>query len=99
MVPSIPLQERRSTTLCLARRSVSHTISLYRHVNQFTQMIIQFQLKALRIILDEVRKSLQASRTEILTRQHSKATVVSIAVGDTVFKAAPERQVKLTPNE
>ncbi len=55
------------------------------------------QLKALRIIHDEVRKSLQASRAEMLARQHSKATAVSIAVGDAVFKVAPERQVKLTP--
>ncbi len=41
--------------------------------------------------------SLQASHAQMLTHQHSKATAVSIAVGDTVFKAAPERQVKLTP--
>ncbi len=55
----------------------------------------QSQLKALRIIHDKVRKSLQASRAEMLARQHSKAT--AIIVGDTAFKAAPERQVKLTP--
>ncbi len=57
----------------------------------------QSQLKVLRIIHDEVRKSLQASRAEMLARQHSNTTAVFIAVGDTVFKAAPERQVKLTP--
>ncbi len=57
----------------------------------------QSQLHALRVIHDEVRKCLQPPRAEMLARQHSKATAVSIAVGDTVFKAAPERQVKLTP--
>ncbi len=57
----------------------------------------QSQLKALRIIHDEVRKSLRASRTEMLARQHCKATAISIAIGDTVFKAASKHQVKLTP--
>ncbi len=57
----------------------------------------QSQLKALRVIHEEVGKSLQASRSEMLARHHSKATAVSIAVGDTVFKAASEPQVKLNP--
>ncbi len=57
----------------------------------------QSQLKALHVIRDEVQKSLQASRAEMLVRKHSEATAVSIAIGDAVFKAAPKRQVKLNP--
>ncbi len=62
----------------------------------YSEYYYQSQLKALRVIHDEVRKSHQASRAEMLARQYSKATAISITVGDTVFKTAPERQVKLT---
>ncbi len=67
------------------------------HKPIYSEDYSQSQLKALHDILDEVRKSLQAPRAEMLARQHSKATAVSIAVGDTIFKAAPEHQEKLTP--
>ncbi len=67
------------------------------HKPVYSEDYSQSQLKELRIIHDEVRKSLQASCAEMLAHQHSKATAITIAVDDTVFKAAPERQVRLTP--
>ena len=55
----------------------------------------QYQLRALQVIHDSVRSKLQASRTEMLQKQHSKASPVPFQVNDVVFKSAPERQSKL----
>ena len=55
------------------------------------------QLTALQMIHESVRRNLQESRTEMLLKQHAKATPVSFHKGDVVFKSAPERQSKLTP--
>ena len=54
-------------------------------------------LHALKEIHAAVRERLQASRSEMLQRQHDRATPVSLEIGDTVFKSAPERQNKLNP--
>ncbi len=52
----------------------------------------QNQARALQIIHDEVRRTLQLSRTQMTQHQHAKASPVSFAINDVVFKSAPERQ-------
>ncbi len=54
----------------------------------------QNHLRALQIINDSVRRSLQASRTEMIQKQHATAHPVTFKVND-IFKSAPERQSKL----
>lgn len=56
---------------------------------------VQNQARAMQIIHDKVRSTLQSSRTLMTQRQHAKATPVSFAINDVVFKSAPERQSKL----
>ena len=56
---------------------------------------VQNQARAMQIIHDEVRRTLQLSRTQMTQRQHETATPVSFAIDDVVFKSAPERQSKL----
>ncbi len=55
----------------------------------------QNHLRALQIIHDSVRRSLQASRTEMIQKQHAAAHPVTFKVNDVVFKSAPDRQSKL----
>lgn len=55
----------------------------------------QNHARALQIIHDEVRRTLQLSRTQMTQRQHAKATPVFFTINDVVFKSAPERQSKL----
>ena len=55
----------------------------------------QNQLRALQIIHDSVRRNLQASRTEMIHKQHMKATPINLNIHDVVYKASPERQSKL----
>jgi len=43
-----------------------------------------------------VREKLQASRPEMIYRQHQQAHPISIMVGDTVMKCVPERHSKLS---
>ena len=57
----------------------------------------QNHLRALQIIHDSVRRSLHASRTEMIQKQHATAHPVNFKVNDVVFKAAPDRQSKLCP--
>ncbi len=60
-------------------------------VNNYSQN----HLPALQIIHDSVRHSLQASRTEMIQKQHATAHPVTFKVNDVVFKSAPDRQSKL----
>ena len=53
------------------------------------------QLKAFQIIHESVRRNLQASRTEMIQRQHMSATPVTLQVNDIVYKSTPDRQSKL----
>ena len=55
------------------------------------------QLKAFQIIHESVRRNLQASRTEMIQRQHMSATPVTLQVNDVVYKSTSERQSKLHP--
>ena len=48
-------------------------------------------------IYNSVRDKLQASRADMIKRQHSRASPVTFAVGDTVMKRSPERSSKLSP--
>lgn len=57
----------------------------------------QNQLRALQIIHDPVRQSLQESKAETLQKHHAKATPASFQKGDIVFKNASDRRSKLTP--
>ena len=43
-----------------------------------------------------VRDKLQASRSEIIYRQHKQAHPIFIMVGDTIMKAVPDRHSKLS---
>ena len=55
----------------------------------------QNQARAFQIIYDQVRSTLQSSRTQMTQRQHLHARPVTFQVNDVVFKSAPERQSKL----
>ena len=44
-----------------------------------------------------VRERLQASRAEMIQKQHLLATPVSLSVGDKVMKRSPDRKCKLSP--
>ena len=53
------------------------------------------QLRAFQIIHESVRRNLQASRVEMIQRQHTSATPVTLQVNDIVYKSTPDRQSKL----
>lgn len=55
------------------------------------------QLQVFNSIHCEVRKYLEASRHEMMLKQHAKAAKIEAAVGDTVMIKSPERVSKLTP--
>ena len=55
------------------------------------------QQHVFQLIHKSVREKLLASRSEMIQRQHDKATPVSFTVGDSVMKSAPARQSKLSP--
>ncbi len=57
----------------------------------------KLQLHSFQSIHASVRERLKASREEMLQRQHSHATPVTLDVGDSVMKAFPERSSKLRP--
>ena len=57
----------------------------------------QVQKHAFQIIYQSVRERLQASRSEMIARQHHVASPVTISIGDTVMKSLPDRQSKLAP--
>ena len=52
---------------------------------------VQNQARAMQIIHDKVRSTLQLSRTQMTQCQHAKATPVSFNINDVVFKSVPER--------
>ncbi len=57
----------------------------------------KLQLHCFQTIHNSVREKLKASREEMLRKQHSQATPVTLKVGDSVMKRAPDRSCKLTP--
>ena len=48
-------------------------------------------------IYQQVRQRMQASRAEIIAKQHRRARPLSLQVGDSVMKRVPERGSKLDP--
>ncbi|XP_076033099.1 uncharacterized protein LOC143020554 [Oratosquilla oratoria] len=58
-------------------------------------MNLQVQCKILQSIYASVRDKLQLSRSQMVQKHQTKATPVSLKVGDTVFKLQPERKSKL----
>ncbi len=57
----------------------------------------KLQLHCFQTIHNSVREKLKASREEMLRKQHSQATPVTLAVGDSIMKRAPDRASKLSP--
>ncbi len=57
----------------------------------------KLQLHCFQTIHESVREKLKASREEILHKQHAQAAPVTIHVGDSVMKRAPDRSCKLSP--
>ena len=51
----------------------------------------------LQVIQASVHERLQASRAKMMSTQHSRATPVSISIGDSVVEKTPGCQSKLTP--
>ncbi len=56
----------------------------------------KLQLHCFKTIHDSVREKLKASREEMLHKEHGQATPVTIQVGDSVMKRAPDRSCKLS---
>ncbi len=57
----------------------------------------KLQLHCFQTIHESVREKLKASREEMLHKQHNHAAPVTIQVGDSVMKRAPELSCKLSP--
>ncbi len=57
----------------------------------------KLQLHCFQPMNESVREKLKASREEMLHKQHAQATPVTIQVGDSVMKRAPDRSCKLSP--
>ncbi len=57
----------------------------------------KLQLHCFQTIHESVREKLQASREEMLHKQHAQATSVNIQVGDSVVKRASDGSCKLSP--
>ncbi len=55
----------------------------------------KLQLHGFQTIHESAREKLKASREEMLHKQHAQATPVTIQVGDSVMKRAPDRSCKL----
>ncbi len=57
----------------------------------------KLQLHCFQTIHESVREKLKASREEILHKKQAQTTPVTIQVGDSVMKRAPDRSCKLSP--
>ncbi len=58
----------------------------------------KLQLLCFQTINSSLLEKLKASREEVLRKQHSLATPVTLALGDSVMKRAPDRACKLSLN-
>ncbi len=57
----------------------------------------KLQLHCFQTIHNSVREKLKASREEMLRKQYSQATLVTLVLVDSVMKRAPDRACKLSP--